>query len=451
MNPDPEFAPGPRGLALINYLWRMRSDRLGVLRDATSGFGENVRFTLANRNIFFINSPDGIRHVLHTNAHNYSKGIGLRDAKSLLGSGLLTSDWDDWKGQRRLLAPYFEQNWFSRFDGVITEIASEFSSEWLKTQTHNGIDVSYELSCLTLCALGRSYFSFDFRPEMAELLASLREIEETSVRRMISVLPVPVWAPTLRSLRLFKAIRHTEKIIDKIIQTGMADGCRETIVHSLVKPDKYGDPGAFDKSRQARDEIATLILAGHETTSAALSWTIYLLCRNPGVESALRRQIKKALGERAPTLEDLTDVPLAKLVVQESLRLYPPVWLIPRRAEKPDVVCGYTIPQGADVLISPYIVHRHPAYWTHPEDFDPYRFAEQDGKSEKKRLPFVYLPFGVGQRNCIGARFAMMEVQLILISLLQNVRFDLVQKNVTPDPQLTLKPGLGLFARISRA
>jgi cytochrome P450 len=310
-------------------------------------------------------------------------------------------------------------------------------------------DVAGDMSRLTLGIVGRTLFSRNLEDAADEFGRVLLEALAFMNERTMRFLPSPLWWPTRFNRRLARLIRALDRVVFDIIEARRRSGEETGDLLDMLLRARDEETGEAMTDRQLRDEVMTFLLAGHETTAVALTWTWYLLDRHPEVADRLRAEVAAHLGSRTPTLDDLPSLAYARMVVEEVMRLYPPVWGFMRQAIGPDRLGEHTVPKGAVVTICPYVTHRHPEFWAEPERFDPERFTP-DRVRERPR--FAYLPFSGGPRLCIGNEFALMEAQLVVAMMMQRYRLRLVAgTRVEPESRLTLRPRGGLPMTLAAA
>jgi cytochrome P450 len=391
--------------------------------------------------LHLVSHPDHIRHVLHDNHANYQKGVGLAQAKRWLGEGLVTSEGDVWSRQRRLMQPAFQRQRLAPFSSVVTDATARMLDHWRGSADRGeSINVASQMMRLTLGVIARMMFSTDVtNPDQvgAAFTTALAEAME----RMTALVALPDWLPVPGKLRFKRALGTLDSVVSKIIREHRDGSRTDHNLISMLMAEREETQRGFD-DQELRDQVLTMLLAGHETTASSLAWTLYLLDRHPEAGARVRAEVDRVLAGRTPAYDDIPRLVWTRMVYEEALRLYPPVWLIPRRALSTDEVGGYHIPTGSDVLISPYVIHRRPDYWVEPEAFDPERFSAAESAG---RLRFSYLPFGAGPRACIGSSLAIMEALLILAMITQQYRLRLVPGHpVVPEPLLTLRFRHGL-------
>jgi cytochrome P450 len=410
----------------------VRADPLKCLR-LLAEHGDIVRYPTSYGPVYLINEADGARRVLQSG--NYVRGSTL---KLVLGEGLLASDGPYWRRQRRLMQPAFHQQRVAGLDGVITGVAAEMLGRWREfSASGQPVDVASEMPRLTLRIIAKALFSVDLNDRLDAVSGAVTQLDEELGRFASMLFTAPPQMSLARNRRFETALREVDRVVQNIIvgRRGSDEKIDDWLGLLLSHRGKEDGKGLTD--RQIRDEAVTMLLAGHVTTANALSFTWYLLARHPAVEARVHDEVDRVLGRRVPTARDIPELRYTRMVLHESLRLYPPVWFISRKAVADDVVGGCRIPTGAAVVVSPYLMHRHPAYWKDPERFDPERFA-LEGAAD--RSDHAYLPFGTGQHACIGAHLAMLEGQLILATVAQRYKLGLAQQTVVePEPALTLK------------
>jgi cytochrome P450 len=440
------YPPGPKGKLFGGNFTAFRRDALAYLQRAADEHGDIVYFRFGPQDVFFLNHPDYIKDVLVTHHQSFMKGRALQRAKRLLGDGLLTSENDFHRRQRRLAQPAFHRGRIASYATVMTDMAARTASRW-----HDGatLDISQEMMRLTLAIVGKTLFDTDVEAEADEIGAALTAVMELfdfllmPFSELLEKLPLP------HVRRFQKAKERLDATIYRIIEERRRSGeDRGDLLSMLLSArDEEGDGGQMT-DLQVRDEVMTIILAGHETTANALSWTWYLLSQNQGVEAKLHEEIDAALEGRTPTFEDVPRLRYTEMVLAESMRLYPPAWAIGRLALKDHEVGGYTIPVKALVLLSPYVTHRDKRYFPDPVRFDPERWTPQ---AREARPQFAYYPFGGGARRCIGEGFAWMEGILLIASLAQHWRMRLVPGHrVETLPVITLRPKHGMRMTVEK-
>jgi cytochrome P450 len=435
-----------RGARIVNTLRRLRGDPLSFVSRMSAEPGDVVHYQLFRRNVFLVKHPDLIRDVLVTNQHDYAKGEGLRWAKRFLGEGLLTSEGEFHTRQRRLAQPAFHRQRIGAYAEVMTDYATR-SRERLREG--EPFDMHQEMMALTLAVAGKTMCDADVESEAAVIGQALTDVISLFPRFVLPFASLLHRLPLASTRRFERARGRLDAVVYRMIEDRRRSGQDRGDLLSmlLLARDEEGDGGHMS-DLQLRDEVMTLFLAGHETTANALSWTWYLLARNPEVEARFHEEVDTLLGGRGPAFEDLPRLRYAEMVLAESMRLYPPAWGLGRRSLRDQVLGGMSIPAESLVLMSPYLVQRDPRFYPDPLRFDPQRFTPE---AKAARPKFAYFPFGGGARQCIGEPFAWMEGVLILATLAQRWRFRLeAGPPVEPQALITLRPRHGMRMRADK-
>jgi len=391
--------------------------------------------------VYLINDPDHVRKVLAQGYEWFSKRtIDYRVLRQLMGRGLVTNDGPHWMRQRRVMQPLFASSKVNSFDVVINDLTVELTAAW-ERRMNETIRVDREMSALTFRIVGRTLFGSDidrYADEMAQIL-DVVNLQPQETRALMTLLP---WLPTPHNLKWKRARKRLDEIVYAMIAERQSSRLDEDNILDRLIEASDDDSGERMSRTQMRDEIVTLMLAGHETSATALTWTLYLLATHPEVERRLYNMLRAELRGQPATAADLPRIPYLKQVVQESMRLCPPVWAVSRRCEQGETFGPYSLPADSYVGVITYSLHRNPAYWPDPERFDPERFTPERSAG---RHSYCYLPFGAGPRTCIGAGMAMLEIQLVLARLVQHFEARVVPGHpVEAVAKVTLKPGRGL-------
>ncbi|MEE2637793.1 MAG: cytochrome P450 [Acidobacteriota bacterium] len=438
----PTYATG----GLLGSLPGFRRDPLDLLMRGFWAAGDAVRFRLFTRSVILLAHPTHARHVLQERGSNYSKRTrGFAVLRDLLREGLLTSEGAHWLRQRRIAQPAFHRTRIARFGDTMTRAASDQVDRWLESReaVH---DISADMMRLTLRIVGETLLSTDVSRKADRVGQALSIAQRAGNQALGRILPRPRWWPSPNTRRVRAAIRTLDEVILEIIATRRTQHDREDDLLSMLVAARDAETGERMSDAQLRDEVMTIFLAGHETTALALGWTWYLLAHHPTVRNRLYNEVDTVLAGHEPGMADLARLVYVEQVVKESMRLYPPAWAISRCAISDDVVGGVRVPAGSIVLLSPYVTHRHPAFWERPEVFDPDRFASD----HSARPPFAYFPFGGGPRQCIGNTFAMIELVLVVTTIAQRCRIDLATPPVVgTKPMITLRPATPIRLRVA--
>ena len=432
--------PGPPGLPLLGNILDFRRDTLGFLLESSRRHGDVSLYRLGRDDVFLLRHPDHIKDVLVTHQHSFAKGKGIQWAKLFLGEGLLTSEGEFHTRQRRLAQPAFHRQRIATYGEAMTAHALRCRDRL----THGReLDIHAEMMSLTLGVAAQTLFDADVGTEAPEIADALGVIIGLFPRFALPFASTLQKLPLPGNARFDRAVALLDRIVYRMIaERRAAGGDRGDLLSMLlVAFDVEGDGGGMT-DRQLRDEVMTILLAGHETTANALTWTWYLVAQNPEVEARLHAAIDGSLGGRAPTAGDLPALEYVERVLAEAMRLYPPAWGLGRRALEDHPVGGYTVPRGALVAMSPYVVHRDERWWPEPDRFDPDRFT---AAAKAARPRFAYFPFGGGARQCIGESFAWMEGVLLLTTLAQRWKFRLAHgPREEPQALITLRPKHGI-------
>jgi cytochrome P450 len=402
--------------------------------------GPLVRFRMGPVQVVLASAPELVEQVLVTNARSYNKQTRGFDALRLaLGNGLLTSEGDFWKSQRNIAQPAFHRQHISGFAATMTRLTEEMVEAW--AHQPNPIDMHREMMRLTLRIVSLCLMSRDIS-EMADNMSKALSVGMAFLeRRMFVPWAAPMWLPTPATLRARHALELLDSVVNSIIAERRLTSVDTDLLGMLMAArDEETKQGMTDK--QLRDEVATLITAGHETTANALSWTLMLLSQHPEIEARARQEVSVATSGKTPGLAHLGSMPFVEAVIKESMRLYPPAWAIGRGVTEPTRLGEERMRPGEIVLISPWVTHRLPYLWPDPDRFDPSRFMQP--ASERHKL--AYFPFAAGTRKCIGDVFAMMELKLVLAVVLQRAKLQLAEgRPVELEPVITLRPKNGLW------
>lgn len=449
---DPAAGPDnrPPGPAQDLELAGIRADPLTFLEDLARDHGDLCSHRTRGQTVWFANSPELARHILKDNYANYTKAGTPDDfmLTPLLGKGLLTSNGAQWERQRRLCAPSFRRVAVESFDGLMVEAAADLADSWGEASDRgDAVRVDHDFTALTLRVVASALLG-------SELTAAGRSFGQAvdDINRFIGHFDgTPPGDEDFRN-RL-RAYSGAKGFLDRVVGTMIgarrltgAHGHSEDLLDAMLGArDEHGD--ALN-DQELHDQVLTMVMAGHETTAKALSWTLHLLDRNPEHAERVRAEIDRVVGRRLPTAADLPALVHTRQCLDEAIRLFPPVWLISRLAVDDDVLGGYRIPAGTLVCVSPWTLHRHPEHWESPEEYRPERFAPEQ---QHRRAGHLYLPFGGGPRVCIGQAFAMTEAMLVLTVVMQ--RLVLTQApgtTVVPEALVTLRPRDGLLMQVER-
>src|SRR5215510_1633896 len=435
------YPPGPRSLVPGSALISFRLHPIKFLTTLASDYGDVAYFGAGSQHYFFINNPDYIKAVLVTNQASFKKGRGLEQAKRMLGNGLLTSEGEFHHRQRRLAQPAFHRDRVARYATMMVEYADRMQHErWSEGAT---LDIAKEMMHLTLAIVGKTLFDTETEREAEQVRQALSESMKRFNRFMLPFAEFLDRLPLPGNRRYHQARNLLDSIIYRIIDERRRSGQdRGDLLSMLLRAqDEEGDGGRMT-DLQLRDEAITIFLAGHETTANTLTWTWYLLSEHPDIEQRLHRELDSVLAGRLPTAEDFPRLPYTEMVITEAIRLYPPAWILGRRALKDYKLGPYVVPAGAIVIMSPYVMHHDPRYFPDPSRFDPDRWTPE---ARASRPQFSYFPFGGGPRRCIGEGFALMESIMVLATLAQKWSLRRApDQPIALQPLITLRPRHGM-------
>ncbi|MGP7816633.1 cytochrome P450 [Niallia sp. 01092] len=447
--------PGPKEIPFIGNLLEVGSKPHEFFKTCVEKYGPVVRVRLEkDRDTYLLSRPQDIQYVLKNSQKLFAKGYHRdRILSMVLGNGLVTSEGDFWLRQRRLSQPAFHKHRIEKYADTMTHYASRMLRNWENGQM---LDLHKEMMQCTMEIVAKTLFDIDLQEAehqgSNQVGKALDQVfheyvnQYTSITRMLLEM-LPFSLPTPGNKRLKEGIRQLDQVIYEIIEHRKKENRdRGDLLSMLIAA--QDDDGKGMTSTQLRDEVMTLFLAGHETTANVLSWTIYLLAQHADAEEKLVTELKNVLQGRLPSLSDIPHLPYTQAIINESMRLYPPVWFISREPLEDIWIDEYCLPAGCEVAVSQWVMHRHPDYFSKPDSFVPERWFREFEKS----LPsYVYFPFGAGPRVCIGNNFAIMEATLLLASIMQMIHMELDhQHDVVPEPSITLRPKNGIRVRVEK-
>jgi cytochrome P450 len=425
--------PGPKGTLIGGNIRQFRTGLLEFLLNAAE-YGPLTSFRVGPRRMFLASGPDLIEQVLVTDAKHYIKHFGARAYKPVLGNGLVTSEGEFWHRQRKLIQPAFLKTRVQSYAPVMAELTERMLDSW---DPGKAVQINDEFSTLTSKIALKTLFDLDDPGNRERFDDTLRLAFDLMTARLRRIFKFPLWVPTPANLLLRNSISELDRTVEGFIASGRSrQPMGDDLLSRLVLAQH--EDGTRMSDRQLRDEAMTLYLAGHETTALTLTWSWYLLSQHRHVEDKLVSEWQHVLAGRTPTAKDLQHLPYTAAVIAESMRLFPPVYVIGREATADLELGGYHVKRGYTVLMSQWVNHRDPKYFPEPEEFRPERW--EDGLA--KRIPkFAYYPFGGGQRMCVGSTFALMEAVIVLATVGQRYRFTVDPKAViSVKPQITLEP-----------
>jgi cytochrome P450 len=439
--PRPATAvPGPRGLPLLGLGPALVRDPLGTYQHAMETYGDIVRLVAGppGRRVVLhaLFAPDHARQLL-AGTRGHTKRLPLyREIATALGDGLLTSDGDDWQRQRRIVQPLFTRQRIAGYATVMAEEATRLLEGWAAAAASGRpVELHGQMTGYTMRVLGRLLLGGDVDAASVEVTTAFPVINHHVRRRVLAPLRAPRSWPTPANRRATRARRRLDQVVDRILQQrrGQTPGADDLLGRLLAARDPATGQGLDDT--ELRAQVLLFLLAGHETTATALTFTLYLLGHHPDAQRRVRDEVRGMLGDQAPTAEDAARLTHTTRVVKEAMRLYPPAWSIGRRTSQDEVIGGYLLPAGSTVIVSPWVLHRHPRHWDHPGAFDPDRFTPE---RQATRHRYAYLPFGAGPRACIGGSFALLEAVLATALIVRAYRL------TTPPDPIPLATGITL-------
>ncbi|MFP2925131.1 cytochrome P450 [Pyxidicoccus sp. 3LG] len=439
-------APGPKGHWFWGSLRERRKESLHFLLRMHREHGRVAQWRMGPINrVLSLVDPEHVRHVLVEHSGRYTKGAGAQRLSAMLGNGLLTSEGDFWKRQRRLAQPAFHRERLVPMVQVMEEEGRRMLERWqARPDTSAPMDLAEEMARTTLSIASRALFSTQVIGEANRVLPALTVAQQEVNGRVLSLLPLPLALPTPGNLAFMRARRTLDTVVFDIIARRRSGETTGQDLLAMLMEARDADTGEGMTDAQLRDELMTLFIAGYETTANALAWTWTLLAHHPEVEERARAEVAQVLGELVPGAEDIPRLRYLSQVLEESMRLHPPAWVLVRQALEEDELDGIRIPADPRLIIaiSPWVIHRQPNLWPDPERFDPDRFSPERSAGRPR---LAYLPFGAGQRLCIGTHFAMMEMVLILAQVLRRYRLRRVP-GWTPEqePLVALRPRGGV-------
>lgn len=444
--------PDLAGVPVLGSLFDLKSDSLGTYLRAQQRHGDLVRITAGppgmRAELYCVFSPEGAQQVLASEAANFRKDNPFyQEVRESFGNGLLTSQDEDYLRQRRLVQPLFTRRRVDGYAGAVAAETEAVIAAWGEA-LDGVVDVSDEMMHLALRAVARILFGTDVEATADVVARCFPVITDYVLRRGYSPVNIPRGWPTPDNRRAAAAMDELYGVCDKIIaerRRGGADATGEDLL-TLLAAARSSDDGEFDAS-ELRDQVLVFLLAGHETTATSLCFALHLLARHPEQQDRAREEISRVLGDRTPQAADLDRLPYLTQVLKEAMRLYPAAPVIGRKAVAATRIGEHTIPAGADVILAPWVTHRHPAHWPDPDRFDPERFAPE---AEAGRPRYAWFPFGGGPRACIGQHFSMLESVIALAMILRAYEFEAVDTEIPVGAGITLRTDGPARCRVRR-
>ncbi|WP_158056605.1 cytochrome P450 [Halorussus halophilus] len=444
-----ELPPGPSGLPLVGSTVSFVRDPFSTYERWASEYGDVVAADIAGQTFVMVAHPDQIERVLVTDQEYYGKGSFQRDQLGdIVGDGLLLSEGEAWREQRDRLQPSFFRERLQQYATTMVEETRARTEDWGSGDT---VVLNDELQNLTLAIMARTLFGFDIEDADGQFADTARTISERFNLSHVSTY-LPPWIPTPRNRRYRSALKNLDTVIYDVIDSRRAEmreaeeeDSQEDLLSVLLAASD--DPETDLTDETLRDEIATVILGGHDTAALAMTYTLIALSRHPAAEEKVREELDAVLGDEDPTVPDLPALSRLDAAVKEAMRLYPPAYTLFREPNQQVEIDGYDVPKGAILTIPQWVVHRDERWFDAPEEFRPDRWSDEFEES----LPeYAYFPFGGGKRHCIGMRYGLMETKLVVATLLQRFEFDFQLPELSFSAALTLQPAEPLSMEVEK-
>lgn len=438
---NPSRPPGPEGRFVVGNTLAYAKDPLSFIRQSAADYGSIATYRIGGEQIYQLSSPEFVQQVLVQDNQHYVKGDLFQNAlRPVLGNGLLTSEGEFWRDQRHTMQPSFHPDAMQAYADVMVDYTERMLTDWQDGETR---DIHEDMMHLTVEIAAKALFDVDIRKEEAAVSEALEAVMDLTSRNLRTPVNIPTWLPTPLNRRYSHALDELDDISDRIIAERREAGLDEDTTDVVGRLLKAQDAGAPIDDEQLVDEVVTILLAGHETTALALTYTLHALGETPDAERALHEAVDSALGAsandgepRSPTFDDLDDLPYVERCITEGMRLYPPVWELLRETTREESFDSYTVPAGETVAVQQWVLHHDPTYYDDPFAFRPDRWTDEF----RSDLPaFAYFPFGGGPRRCIGDRFALQEARLALATVARDWRLH-PEHELDFEPSITLRP-----------
>ena len=445
--PHPPYPSESHWLFGSGYL--LRDNTLANIKFLVEKYGDIVSLKVPFHKLVIAANPDYARYILVDNNKNYHKSIAYDVLKLLLGNGLLTSEGDFWRKQRRLIQPAFHKQKLAAITAMMVRESEQLVKRFSAFQNGEYVDMLPEMTSITLDIIARAMFSTGVEDKAAEVGKGILILNEYAVERLNDPFKLPPSFPTLFNYRWNKQIAFLNSLLIEIINQRRKEDFQKDDLLSMLMNIRDEETGEAMDDQQLLDEVKTIFVAGNETSANALTWTLYLLSQNPDAEEKMIKEIDEKLNAGTVlTFENIMQFQYVRMVIDESLRLFPPAWAVGRRNYQPDELGNYRIDAETNVIVPIIYIHRNEKYWNEPDKFIPERFTPEKRNQIDR---FVYFPFGGGPRLCIGNNFALIEMQIILILLYRSFKFRLQPGfEATPDPLITLKPENGMMMKVEK-
>lgn len=436
--------PSPPKSIITGHLKGFKQDPIGFMRQSAEEYGPIVLFQIFNKKVYFINHPDYVKQVLQTDHKNYHKSPGYRPLRRLGGMGIFTSDGEQWLHQRKLYQPALTHTAIESYADIVIRQTNDMMDQWAKkTQSGQPVNISRAMMGVTLGILSESLFSYKIKHDSKIYEALTYALQWINRRIMKAPFNWPAKFPTSGNRRFFKAVKSLDEVVYGAIEQKQSKGMNNDLLSRFMNPEGTIEPL---KAKALRDEVMTIFIAGHETSANVLMWTFYEIARHPEIQQKIKKEIQ-TLGRDELSFQDLHNLKDTTQVIEEAMRLYPPVWHLGRMNLKATQIGGYDIPAKSHIRMSPLVMHRSADYFKHPDQFNPDRFQDND---KSPINPFLYIPFGAGPRLCAGRNFAMMEMVLIVAKVMAKYEFDVPEEIHKLAPLMTLRPTKDIYVKVKK-
>lgn len=446
---QPKSIPLTKGLPLVGSLPELIKNPFGYLKQVRTTYGDIYNLNLGVSKMLMLNSPRQMQHIFVDNVQNYRKGGAMWDAiRALLGNGLVVSEGSFWLRQRRMMQPQFHRQRIAALSDLMVSAMKEALDTWESSASGQDFNMAQAFNQLTMKVVARTLFGTGLDKEEMEKVSDSLAYAVDYILKAIAFNSLPSWMPTPGRKKYQEAIKQIDETVYGIIASSRANRGEANHLLAMLLDMVDDETGEGMTDKQLHDEVTTLFLAGYETTSVALSWAFDFLSQHPEMMRKLQVEVDLVLGDRLPTMADLHQMPYSRMILQETLRIRPPAWQVMRTAVEDDEIDGYPIKAGTNIVALMYMCHFHPEEWSDPETFDPERFSPERSESRHK---LAWMPFGAGQRLCIGKDFAMMEGQLALAMVAQ--RYQITKTSERPAEQqlaATLRPKGGVVVKLEK-
>lgn len=410
--------PGPEPLPVIGNLLDIRSKGfIDFYMDVWRTYGDIAQIKLGPMPSYLFIRPEHIHHVLVKNPDTYVKGSSMNKLRGAIGNGIFTMEGEEWRGRRKMMQPTYTPKGIQQFADIMSSAADDIVQRWNGMSADTVFDMNVEMTRATMSVISQSIFGMDINDNFKEIGDSLHGLLEFVSNGVTALMEVPLFVPTPKNQRYKNDKKVVAEFIYGIINKRREEGLRNDLLSMMMT--MQDEDGQTMNDEELHNEVLINFFAGNETTASLLTWTWYYLAKLPDIEAKLHEEVDRVLQGRIPTLDDIENLPYTRMILEETLRLYPPVMMTARSATEDDVVDGYKVPAGALAIVMPYATHRHPEFWERPDEFYPEHFLPE---AVEKRPRYAFFPFGAGQRICIGNHFAMMETIIIVAHVAQHYK-----------------------------